>query len=110
MRAPSRRGRCAAELALGGEGDQHLGREDLGDGVQAEKAVAVGRLLVALLCLAIAEDEAAVAAHDNQDHAWGAGSHEHGGAGEAGCIREDRIGRRLFRRAGGGGRHKCEKV
>ena len=38
-----------------------------------------------------------------------AGSHEHGGAGEAGCFREDRIGRRLFRRAGGGGRHKCEK-
>ena len=59
-----------AQLALGGQRDEHFGRKHLGDGIQAEKTVAVGRALVALLGLAIAKDEAAVAAHDHQDHAW----------------------------------------
>ena len=93
-----------AELALGREGDEHFGRENLGDGIQSQKALAVGRALVALLGLAIAENDLAVATHDHQDHAGGAGIDEHDGAGEVARLGQDRIGRR---RIGGKRAHRC---
>ena len=73
---------------------KHFGREDLGDGIQSEQALAVRRALVALLGLAVAKHDAAVAAHDHQHHAGGAGVDEHDGAGEVARFRQDRIGRR----------------
>ena len=66
-------------------------------------------MLIALLGLAIAEDEATASAHDHQNHAGGAGIDEHDEAGEATCFLEDRIGRLQLGRAGGGGRRDCQE-
>ena len=64
-------------------------------------------MFIALLGLAIAEDEATAAVHDHQNHAGGAGIDEHDEAGEATCFREDRIGPLWLGRVGSGGRRDC---
>ena len=63
LRAQRRHGRIAGvalqrvgetEPAFRDQGHQHFGGEDLGDGVEAQQALAVGRVPVALLGLAVA--------------------------------------------------------
>ena len=86
------------DLALGRERNEYFGREHLGDGIQAQQALSVGRMLVALLGLAIAKHDAVVAARDRQHHARRAGVDEHDGTREVARFRQHRIGgRRILR-------------
>ena len=64
-----------------------------GDGIQSQEAPAVGRALVALRGLAIAEHRAEVAANDDQHRARGAGVDKREDAVEVARLRQDRIDR-----------------